>query len=69
MSEIPPPIIDCTKVVLFAKNDDVVEYTDRIDLHVGGENGFERIGELPNLVISEPYREPNTYLLMFCDED
>ena len=69
MMEIPPPIIDCSKVILFAKNDDDVEYTDRIDLHVGGKSGFERIGELPHLVISEPYNWPDTYLLMFCDED
>ena len=69
MSNIPPPIIDCAKVLLYAVNDDAVEYTDNLELHVGGEAGFKRIGELPYLAISETYNEPQTYLLMFCNEE
>lgn len=66
----PPPIIDSCKVLMFARNDAEVQYTDRIDLHVGNENDeFERLGELPNLVIAKPYNTPSDYLLMFCDAD
>ncbi len=70
MSVIPPPIIDSARVIYFAENDSDIEYTDRIELHVGSaENEFERIGELPNLAISKTYNELNEILLMFCDED
>lgn len=65
----PPPIIDSAKLVIFASNDENVEYTDRIDLHVGtSENGFVRIGEMPNLAITRTYYD-NSYLLMLCDEE
>ncbi len=64
----PPPIIDSAKLILFAINDKNVEYTDRINLHVGtSENGFERIGEIPNLAITKTYYD-NSSLLMLCDE-
>lgn len=49
--------------------DEDVEYTDRINLHVGtSENGFVRIGEMPNLAITKTYYD-NSYLLMLCDEE
>jgi hypothetical protein len=64
----PPPIIDSAKLILFALNDEDVEYTDRIDLHIGtSENGFVRIGEMPNLAITRTYYD-NSYLLMLCDK-
>lgn len=64
----PPPIIDTAKLIIFASNDEDVEYTDRIDLHAStSENGFVRIGEMPNLAITRTYYD-NSYLLMICDE-
>jgi len=70
MNTKPPPIIDSTRVIFFAINDSTVEYTDRIDLHVGNSNNeFVRLGEVPNLAISVNYNKPDEYLLMFCDEN
>lgn len=70
MNTNPPPIIDSAKLICFAKNDDEVECTDRIDLHVSNSEGeFERIGEIPNLAISRTYGERNDYLLMLCDAE
>jgi hypothetical protein len=68
MNPKPPPIIDSAKLISFASNDEDVEYTDRINLHVGTtENDFVRIGEMPNLAITRTYYD-NSYLLMLCDE-
>ncbi len=70
MNSNPPPIIDSAKVIVFARNDADVEYTDKINLHVGTEeNDFKRIGELPNLAISAPYSTSGEYLLMLCNEN
>jgi hypothetical protein len=69
MNSKPPPIIDSAKLIIFAVNDEDVEYTDRIDLHIGtSENGFVRIGEMPNLAITRTYYD-NSFLLMLCDEE
>lgn len=68
MDRIPPPIVSTAKVLVYAVNDSDVEYTDKIDLHVGTkEQGLQRLGEVPHLVISTPYNQPEDYLLMFCD--
>jgi hypothetical protein len=65
MNQNPPPIIDSAKLILFAVNDKDVEYTDRIDLHVGTvENGLIRIGEMPNLAITKTFYDGN-YLLIY----
>ena len=70
MSQIPPPIIDSAKVLVFAQNDDDVVYTDKIELHVGSTEGeFRRIGEMPYLVIARPYNSPEGYLLLFCNAE
>ena len=69
MNRKPPPIIDSAKLIIFASNDEDVEYTDRIDLHVGtSDNEFEKIGEMPNLAISKTYYD-GSYLLMLCDKE
>lgn len=65
----PPPIIDSAKLLQFAANDDEVEYTGQINLHVGTvDNGLEKISEMPYLAITQTYGE-NDYLLMLCDSD
>ena len=68
MNPKPPPIIDSARLIVFAWNDEDVDYTDRIDLHVGtSENDLVRIGEMPNLAITRTYYD-DSYLLMLCDE-
>lgn len=68
MDRIPPPIVNTAKVIVYAVNDSDVEYTNKIDLHVGTiDEGLQRVGEVPNLVISSPYNQPEDFLLMFCD--
>lgn len=68
MNTLPPPIIDSAKVIVFALNDSDVVYTDKIELHIGTEEGeFQRLGEVQQLAISIPYNTPDKVLLMFCD--
>lgn len=67
--KIPPPVIDSTRLLAFAYNDDDVEYTDRIDLHVGVEGKMERMGEMPCLAICSNYAVPHDILLLFCNSD
>ena len=68
MIEIPPPVLDSCKVLFYADARSSVEFTDRINLHIGTVDGeFQRVGEQPFLVIAKPYSNANEYLLMFCD--
>ncbi len=65
-SEIPPPVIDSAKLLIYAENDGDVVYTDKICLYVG-EQG--RLGEMPNLAICLPYNQCDNFLLFFCDHN
>ncbi|MEW5757530.1 MAG: ClpX C4-type zinc finger protein [Pseudomonadota bacterium] len=68
MDSNPPPIIDSARVIVFAFNDTEVKYTDKIELHIGDEDGgFQRLGEVPQLAIARPYNNPGEVLLMFCN--
>ena len=67
--ELPPPVIDSARLVLYAHNDPDVLFTDRIELHVGGSGGFQRLGEMPELAICSNYTHPQDVLLMFCDNE
>ena len=37
-------------------------------MHVGLPPDMEQIGELPGIVVTNPYNEPDDYLIGFCDE-
>ena len=65
---LPPPVIDSAKLVAFAENDEDVTYTGKLSLHVGGPSNWRTVGELPGLVIVNPYNNPRDFLLGFCDE-
>ena len=52
----------------FAENDDDVTYTGKLSLHVGGSDNWQTVGELPRLVIVNPYNNPEDFLLGFCDD-
>jgi len=45
-----------------------VTYTGKLSLHVGGPDNWQTVGELPGLVIVNPYNNPDDFLLGFCDE-
>ena len=62
---LPPPIIDSTRVLLYATVSADMEYTERIHLIVGGE----RLGRVPNLAICQNYYVPGDVLLLFCDSE
>ncbi len=63
-----PPVIDSCKLLLYAGTGSDVEFTDRINLHVGSSDGeFIRVGEQPYLIIAQPYSNQDEYLLMFCN--
>ncbi len=67
MIENLPPVIDSCKVLFYADTTSDVEFTDRINLHVGSLDGeFNRVREQPYLIIAQPYSNENEYLLMFC---
>jgi hypothetical protein len=69
MNIMPPPVIDSAKLLFFAHNDDTVQFTDRINLHIGRREDFERLGEMPCLAICSNYNDPTEILLLFCDQD
>lgn len=66
--DVPPPVIDAAKLVAFAENDDEITYTGKLSLHVGDPPDMTTVGELPRLVIINPFNNPQDYLLGFCDE-
>ena len=64
MAKIPPPIVDCSKLIAFAVNDQDVVYTGKQCLLVGGK----LIGEQAGIVIIHPYNLPDEYLMGFCNK-
>lgn len=67
MQKLPPPVIDSSRLLAFAFNDEEVEFTDRISLFVGEAEALERLGEMPCLAICSSYPAPEDILLFFCD--
>ncbi|MEO1017497.1 MAG: hypothetical protein AAFY56_07370 [Pseudomonadota bacterium] len=55
-------------MLLYAVNDSDVQYTGRLSLHVGIPPDMEQVGELPGIVILQPYNEPTGFLIGFCDD-
>lgn len=65
---VAPPIIDSARLIYYAFNDSDVEFTDKLSIFVGDSEGeLEPLGEVSGLAITETYRKPREYLLMFCD--
>lgn len=71
MAQAPPPVIDSAKVLMYAKNDNEVLYTDSINLFIGGSEELEwkRLGEVENLAICVPYNQSHEILLLFCNNN
>lgn len=67
--QIPPPVIDSSRLLAFAINDEEVEFTDRINLFVGGADSIARLGEMPGLAICSDYANPEEVLLLFCNDE
>lgn len=66
--ELPPPVINSSKLIAFAENDENVTFTDRISLYVGGSgDDLERLGEMPYIAVCQPYNEHDELLIFFCD--
>lgn len=69
MAVIPPPILNSARLLSFASTvSETVEFTDRIELHVGCDGEFTRLGQVPFLAIAETFPPPGRILLMFCNE-
>ena len=66
MAQNPPPVIDSAKLLAYASNDDEVEFTDRTNIFVGGEDGLERLTEMANLAICSNYADPSEFFLFYC---
>lgn len=68
--EIPPPVIDSARLVVYAINDNEVEFTDKLGLYVGGvKQGLVRLGEMPKITICRPYSNPNEFLIFLSNND
>ena len=63
--EKPPPVIHSARTILYAVNDNSVQFTGRINLFVGDD--LEKLGEMPLLAICENYCSPGDILLFFCN--
>ncbi|MBK8069805.1 MAG: ClpX C4-type zinc finger protein [Rhodanobacteraceae bacterium] len=61
---LPPPVLDSSRVLRYAVVDNSVNFTNRIKLNVAGE----WLGKVPRLAISKNYVVPDDYLLLFCGE-
>ncbi|QMU60622.1 MAG: hypothetical protein GKR92_02485 [Gammaproteobacteria bacterium] len=68
-SNEPPPVIHSARMLSYAVNDDSVNYTDRIELHVGVDSKFKRVEEVPLLAICRNYVKPQDILLFFCNSE
>lgn len=69
MAKIPPPIVDCSKLIAFAVNDKDVVYTGRQCLLVGSVKNMKPLGEQAGIVIIHPYNMPEEYLMGFCNRN
>jgi hypothetical protein len=64
--DVPPPVIDCARVISYSNVDSTVSWTGRQVLYVGND----RIGPVPKIAICQNLNGPLTdFLLCFCDED
>ena len=65
MRKQPPPTISSARVLSFAFNDSLVEFTDQLNLKVNGQ----RLGEVSSLAICREQHGESNFILVFCDED
>ena len=63
-SEMPPPLVDCTRVLYYAIADDSVRYTPRNKIYVGGVE----LGEVPRLAVVRNLVDDGI-MLLHCDEE
>lgn len=64
MSNKPPQVLDCAKVIEYAIVNDSVTYEERKTFFVGGH----LLGEIPKLAICQNLGE-SEFLLFHCDKD